>query len=127
MRKPRKDPRVEAWLATTRPHELHVSVLTLGEVRRGIERLRPRDPEQALVFETWLQEVENVFAERVLDVDLVVAQAWGRIDATSMVATVDGLIGATALVHGLTVVTRDTAPFERVGVPWLDPWSYGEP
>ena len=127
MRKPRRDPRVEAWLATTRPHELFVSVLTLGEVRRGIERLRPRDPEHALDFENWLREVESVFAERVLDVDLVVAQAWGRIDATSMVATVDGLIGATALVHGLTVVTRDSAPFARVGVPTLDPWSYGEP
>lgn len=104
-----------------------MSVLTLGEVRRGIERLRPKDAAQALVFETWLEEVRVVFADRVLVVDLRVAESWGRISASDPVPSVDGLLAATALLHELTVVTRDTAPFARIGVPCLDPWTYGEP
>ena len=110
-----------------RPSNLYVSVLTLGEIRRGIERLRTRDPKQTGVFEAWLGEVETVFEERVLDVDGAVAQTWGRIDAADPFPTVDGLLAATALVHGLTIVTRDTTPFERIGVPFLDPWAYGAP
>ena len=104
-----------------------MSVMTLGEIRRGIERLRPRDPSQALVFESWLDEMTTVFGDRVLDVDGAVAECWGRIGAADPLPAVDGLLAATALVHGLTVVTRDTRPFERVGVPCLDPWSYGQP
>ena len=123
MRKPLRHPSVDAWLASVHPHDLYVSVLTLGEVRRGIERLRPRDPAQALVFEAWLEEVRTAFADRVLDVDLPVAESWGRLGVSDPPPSVDGLLAATALVHGLTVVTRDTAPFERVGVPWLDPWA----
>ena len=107
-----------------RPTDLYVSVLTLGEIRRGIERLREKFPTQTGVFEAWLDEVVAGFNERVLDVDGAIAQTWGRIDAVDPLPTVDGLLAATALAHGLTVVTRDTAPFERIGVPWLDPWAY---
>ena len=57
----------------------------------------------------------------------MIAHAWGRLDATYPLPSVDGLLAATALVNGLTVVTRDTTPFERIGVPYLDPWTYGEP
>ena len=127
LRKPNRHPAVATWLASIRPEDMYVSVLTLGEVRRGIERLRPRDAAQALVFETWLEEVRVVFADRLLVVDPRVAESWGRISASNPVPSVDGLLAATALLHGLTVVTRDTAPFERIGVPYLDPWTYGEP
>ena len=127
LRKPRRHPGVDAWLASVGPRDLFVSVLTLGEVRRGIERLRPRDPAQALVFERWADDVEVAFADRVLDIDLPVAHGWGRIGAREPLPAVGGLLAATALVHGLVVVTRDGAPFERVGVPWLDPWAYGQP
>jgi len=127
VRKPRRDPAVERWLATMRPSNLFVSVLTLGEIRRGIERLRSRDPKQTIVFEAWLDEVETVFEERVLEIDGAVAQTWGKLDAVDPLPTIDGLLAATALVHGLTVVTRDTTPFERTGVPFLDPWAYGAP
>jgi predicted nucleic acid-binding protein len=75
------------------------------------------------VFETWLGELESAFANRLLPVDTPVAQAWGRISAFEPVPAIDGLLAATALVHGLVVVTRDNRPFERVGVPWLDPWA----
>ena len=123
LRKPRPDPSVERWFGTTQETSLFVSVLTFGEVRRGIERLRQRDPTQASVFETWLGELETAFSARVLDVDVTVAQAWGRIGAEGPIPAVDGLLAATALVHGLVVVSRDTRPYERIGVAWLDPWS----
>lgn len=123
VRKPRRDPGVDRWLQGVRVEDLFLSVLTLGEVRRGIERLRARDAARTAVFEAWLAEVETVFADRVLVVDTAVAEAWGRLGASDPVPSVDGLLAATALVHGLVVVTRDRRPFERVGVPWLDPWA----
>jgi len=127
VRRPRRDPNVDRWLSMTRPSDLFVSVLTLGEIRRGIERLRARDEAQSAVFETWLGEVETVFDDRVLGIDGSVAQTWGRISASDPLPAVDGILAATALTHGLVVVSRDRRPFERVGVPWLDPWAYGEP
>ena len=80
-----------------------------------------------MVLEDWLVSLEAEFADRVLSVDRVIAHAWGRLSATASLAAVDSLLAATALVHGLIVVTRDTAPFERIGVPWLNPWAYGQP
>jgi predicted nucleic acid-binding protein len=121
-RKHRPAPEVVTWLADVDSGELHLSVMTIGEVRRGIERLRRRDASQAAVYEAWLGTLETAFADRILGVDVAVADAWGRISADPVPA-VDGLLAATALVHGLTVVTRDIGPFERVGVPFLDPWA----
>jgi len=100
-----------------------VSVLTLGEIRRGVELLRSRDPRQARVIEEWLGTLHDVFADRILRVDAPVAEAWGRLRAEHSLAIVDSLIAATALVHGLTVVTRDTSTARRTGVPFLDPWQ----
>jgi hypothetical protein len=102
---------------------MYLSVLVLGEIRLGVERLRQRDPSQSESLERWLALLEGRFADRILTIDKAIAHAWGRLGATDPLPPVDGLLAATALVHGLTVVTRDTAPFERVGVPWLDPWS----
>lgn len=112
-----------SWLASVSTRELHVSVLTLGEIRSGIEQLRPRDPARASAYAVWLETLRESFEDRIIVVDDAVAQAWGRLRAVSLVAAVDGLLAATALVHGLTVVTRDTRPFERLGVPFVDPWA----
>lgn len=95
----------------------------LGEVRQGVERLRARDRAQALLLERWLTSLEEGFSDRILAIDRVIAHAWGRLSATSNLPPIDGLMAATALVHGLVVVTRDTDPFERVDVPWLNPWE----
>ncbi len=97
-------------------------MLSLGEIRRGIERLRSRDAHQAAIFEAWLDGLEESFVDRILPVDLAVAQAWGRLTRGNPSSNIDGLLAATALVHGLTVVTRDTGPFERIGIPFVDPW-----
>lgn len=127
LRKPRPHGGVMSWLERTGRETTFLSTLVLGEIRQGIERLRERDPRQATELETWLFELEAGFADRILSIDLPVAHVWGRISAGDPLAPIDGLLAATALVHGLTVVTRDTAPFERIGVPYLDPWTYGEP
>lgn len=121
--KSRPDPRVRAWFADASDESLHLSVLVLGEIRRGVERLRTRDPGQASALDGWLMTVEDQFSERTFHVDAPIAHAWGRINAADPVPGVDGLLAATALVHGLVVVTRDTDPFERAGVPFIDPWS----
>ncbi len=122
MGKSRPDVRVRSWFDEA-GDDLYLSVLVLGELKHGVERLRRRDALQAARLHSWMARVEERFSDRILDVDVPIAHAWGRINAIDFVPAIDGLLAATALVHGLTVVTRDTEPFERVGVPWLDPWS----
>lgn len=123
VRKPRPDAGVAAWLAGVTEGDLYLSVLVLGEIRVGIDRLRPRDHDQASVFEEWLVATESAFADRLLSVDALVAQTWGRLHAAAPLPAIDGLMVATALAHGLIMVTRDTATPERCGVPCLDPWA----
>lgn len=127
LRKRRPAKGVVSWVQQTAGDEKYVSVLALGEIRQGVERLRCRDQVQAGALDEWLADLEARFSDRILAVDKAVAHAWGRLSATDPVSPVDCLMAATALVHGLVVVTRDTAPFERVGVPCLDPWAYGQP
>jgi toxin FitB len=98
-------------------------VLTLGEIRNGIERLRPRDPAQAARFDVWLAELRERFAERILPVDDHTADEWGRLNAPVPRKTVDSLIAATARRHALTVVTGNPRDFAGCDVPLLDPWQ----
>jgi toxin FitB len=79
------------------------------------------------VFAAWLAELQTRFERRILPVDTRIAQTWGRLNASTPRNTVDSLIAATALVHGLTVVTRNTADFEGCGVGLLNPWNYQPP
>jgi len=102
---------------------MSVSVLVLGEIRRGVELVRARDLTRSLRLQEWLEDLKESFEDRVIDVSAPVAEAWGRLDSRRSLPAVDGLLAATALIHGLIVVTRDTGPFERAGVPFLDPWS----
>ena len=118
-----RDPSVAAWAGEVVDADLHLSVLTLGEVRKGIERLRGRDPAQAEVFATWLEQLRDHFADRILPIDHRVAEEWGRLNAGRERKTVDSLIAATARIHGLSVVTRNTADFEGCDVPVLNPWQ----
>ena len=118
-----RDPNVAAWTGEVADAELHLSVLTVGEIRKGIERLRGRDPTQAAVFTAWLGQLRHHFADRILSIDGPVAEEWGRLNAPAERKTVDSLIAAIARVHGLTVVTRDTADFEGCEVPLLNPWQ----
>ena len=97
--------------------------MTLGEIRKGIELLRGRDPKQAEMFAAWLAGLRTRFADRIVQIDGRVAEEWGRLNAVATRGTLDGLIAATARIHALTVVTRNTGDFDGCGVPLLNPWE----
>jgi hypothetical protein len=124
-RKRRPAAAVAGWIAATPPDRLHVSVLTLGEIERGIARVRGRgDRQQATALERWLQDVEAGFEDRVVPVTLPVAAAWGRQQYARPLPVIDALIAATAQVHGMTVVTRNVQDFEPAGVQVLSPFTH---
>lgn len=124
VRKGRRcDGAVAAWWGEARARDLHLSVLTLGEIRRGVERARPRDPAKAAALERWLAEATEAFGPRVLGVDAAVADAWGRLSAPRPVPVADALLAATAWVHRLVLVTRNEADVAGLGVPVLNPFS----
>jgi predicted nucleic acid-binding protein len=122
-RKRRPDPAVVAWLDAVAPERLFLSVLVVGELRQGVELLRVRDPLRSARLAEWIEDVKEIYGERVLPVTTAVAEAWGRLRASGPLPTIGGLLAATALVHGLALVTRDTATAERCGVPFVDPWQ----
>ncbi len=119
----RCDAAVAGWWSTVADADLFLSVLVLGEIRQGLERLRSRDAHRAASLERWLAEVAAAFAGRVLPVDAAVAEAWGRISARRPTPVVDGLLAATAIVHDLTLVTRNLADVAHSGARVLDPWQ----
>lgn len=122
--KKRKNPGVLDWLASTSTQDHHVSVMSIGELRRGITRLELRnDHIQAERYEHWLVETVRIFADRIVPVSTEVAEHWGRRDAAAPIPIVDGLIGATAAVRGWTLVTRNIRDFRHVGVELLNPFS----
>lgn len=123
IRKPRPHPAVAAWYEEAGDDELFLSVLVVGEIQQGVARLRRKDPRQAAVYETWLGKLRREFADRLLPVTQDVALEWGRLSAGNPPPVIDGLIAATALVHGLTVVTRNVADLEPTGVPLLNPFT----
>lgn len=98
-----------SWLRSVSQHDLFVSVLVVGEIRRGVERLRVRDPAQATGFEEWLSELKLRFGNRIVGIDREVAEEWGRINSRRPVAVEDGLMAATARVRGMVFVTRNVA------------------
>lgn len=123
-RKPRRaNAGVTGWLAATPPEQLHLSVLVVGEVRRGTDALARRDPRAAAVFEDWLRAVRREYAERILPITEEIAQQWGRTNAVRPIPAVDGLMAATAVVHDLTFVTRDERDVEGTGARTLNPFT----
>ena len=122
-RRTRGDEGVVRWISSTPAEDLYLSVLVLGEVRRGAERLKRRDPRQAEVYEVWLQSVARDYADRILPVDAEIAEEWGRMSVPNPIPIMDGLMAATAKVRGMTLVTRNTADVERTGVRLLNPFG----
>lgn len=121
----RCDPNVATWYATIRDEELYLSVLVLGEIRKGIERARPTGAVRARALEEWLAVVSSAFTGRILSVDQAVAEEWGRMSALRSIPTIDGLLAATARVHGMTLVTRNTADVAGLGADILNPFGFG--
>ena len=123
LRKPRPNPGVVTWMAGLQPDEAFLSVLTLGEIRRGIELRRAKDQAAARTLERWLLGLEAHYADRILPITNAIADHWGRLSPSQPLPVTDGLIAATALEHKLTVVTRNTTDFARAGVGLLDPFE----
>ena len=123
LRKARCNAGVAAWIPTIEPDEAFLSVITLGEIRRGIELHRTKDAKAASALEKWLLGLESHYGERILAITPAVADRWGRLSPTQPLPVSDGLIAATALEHKLTVVTRNVADFQRSGVNTLDPFT----
>jgi predicted nucleic acid-binding protein len=114
---------VRRWYDATPAEDLYLSVVVLGEMRRGVEMQRRRDPETARVFERWLNEVRVLFRERTLEVNREIADLWGRLAAATELSVIDGFIAATAAHHGYTVVTRNERDFQRSGVDYINPFK----
>jgi predicted nucleic acid-binding protein len=106
------DPGVANWYATIRADEIFLSALVIGELRKGVELLARRDLQRAKRLERWLIQVAQAFEGRILPVDALVAEEWGKMNAIRTVSVIDGLIAATAKVRGLTLVTRNRADVE---------------
>jgi predicted nucleic acid-binding protein len=121
--RPRPDPAVLDWVAQAPRGSLHISVLVIGELRRGVEQLRRRDPKQALRLEAWLDEAVLEFGDRVVPISTEVVQIWGRLDVPDRLPVIDGLMAATALARDWTLVTRNVADVQRTGVRLLNPFS----
>lgn len=121
----RAEIRLRSWFAQVADDELFTSVLVLGEIRRGIESIRRRDQPAALALEQWLIRMATGFGERVLPIDARVADRWGALNVPDPVPTVDGLLAATALVHDLTLVTRNIKHVAGTGVRTFDPTAEG--
>jgi predicted nucleic acid-binding protein len=124
LTRPKPSAKVVRWFREVPSEALHVSVLTLGEIRAGVERLAPGARREKLRL--WLEtELPGWFEERVLPVDTGVADRWGRLvaEAGRSVPAIDGLLAATALHHGLRLVTRNVADFVLPGLEVVDPWG----
>jgi hypothetical protein len=123
LRRKRPDARVLSWIRRTDPAALRISVLTLGEIAKGAAQCAARDRAQAAVYYRWLDQMRLHYADRMIGVDADIAEAWGRLAATRVFPIVDGLLAATALLRGMTLVTRNERDIAGAGVPVLNPWN----
>ena len=122
----RCDPHVSAWYASIADEDLFLSTLVLGEIRKAVELARSRDPDKAAALERWLRQVETAFDGRVLGIDNAVSDWWGRMSAIRSIPVIDGLLAATAVTNGLTLVTRNDRDVAGLGAVVLNPFRSGE-
>jgi len=122
----RCDPHVSAWYASIADDDLFLSTLVLGEIRKGVELARPRDLAKAAALSGWLRQVEAAFDGRVLGVDNAVSDQWGRMSAIRPIPVIEGLLAATAVSNGLTLVTRNDRDIAGLGAMVLNPFRISE-
>jgi predicted nucleic acid-binding protein len=115
-------PRVWKWRQSVALEDMFTSVLVIGEIRRGIEEKRARDPISTRVFEKWLDQLQSVHRNRILPVTVEICDVWGRLSVRSPLPHIDGLLAATAIFHNLTLVTRNITDVKRSGARCLDPF-----
>lgn len=123
LRKRERNRGVVEWVAGQRPSDLFLSAVTVGEIERGIALQQPKNPAFAERLAEWLDRVLTLYSDRILAIDTATARRWGRLSAAIGNNGTDLLIAATALEHGLTVVTRNTSHFAPTGVTVIDPFQ----
>ncbi|MGY3615975.1 PIN domain-containing protein [Bradyrhizobium sp. USDA 10063] len=123
LRKRERDPLVVAWFERQRTADLFLSVISIGEIERGIARQRETNPDFAGALAAWLDRVLTLYGERIVPFDLRVARRWGALSASLGNDSADLMIAATALEYGLTVVTRNASDFKPTGAAVLAPFS----
>ncbi|HEX9904169.1 MAG TPA: type II toxin-antitoxin system VapC family toxin [Propylenella sp.] len=121
----RAHPNVARWVAGTPVKEIGTSVIVLAEIRRGIELKRRRDQEQARSLDRWFAEMRARLGDRVLPIDEPIAEAWAMLSVPDPLPLIDGLLAASAKVHGLTLVTRNVGDIAKTGILVLDPFAAG--
>ena len=121
LRRRDRNPEIVRWVEAQRTSDLYMSVVTVGEIERGVTQQQQRNPSFSRELALWLDRVLAWYSDRILSVDSATARRWGQLSATLGHDGADLLIAATALEHGLTVVTRNVRHFEPTGVPTLDP------
>ncbi len=114
---------VQNWFSNADSNDLYISVLTLGEIRQGIEQLKRRDLQASIALDLWLKQIEIASERLILPVTHTIAERWGYINVPDKMPVIDGFLAATALVHDLTLVTRNIRDVERSGVKLLNPFS----
>lgn len=114
---------VQAWALTNSPEQCGISVMTIGEIRKGIESCRKTNPAQSHDLEEWFATQLKDFANNLLPVTAGIADRWGRLMAAAKSSGVDMLIAATALEHDLTVITRNVDDFKSTGARIHNPWK----
>jgi predicted nucleic acid-binding protein len=110
------------FFETVDPNDLFISVLTIGELRRGLAMRRRSDPSMVDQLSKWVDDTENKFADRILPVDVPAARLWGELSSIRSLPVVDTLIAATAISRGLTLATRNVRDVEPTGVAIYNPW-----
>jgi predicted nucleic acid-binding protein len=119
----RCDANVAEWFATIDEDELYLSVLVIGEIQRGADRVRRRDPKGADRLDRWIANITSTYGDRILPVTLPVARLWGSFGVPDPIPTVDGLLAATAIHHELVLATRNIKDVARTGVQYVDPFK----
>ena len=122
-KKQRCDAGVRRWFSEVAADELFLSVLVIGELRGGVERIRRRDSAAARALDAWLRRLEHAYQDHILPVTLEICDRWGRLGVEQPLSPIDGLLAATALQHDLAFVTRNVPDVARSGVDVLNPFS----
>lgn len=122
-RKTNADRKVLAFLGAADPESLFISVLAIGELRKGVAIKQRSDAETAARLGAWVDGIEQGFSDRVLPVDAATARLWGCLSADRTRPVIDTLMAATALVHQLVLVTRNAGDLRGLDLPALDPWT----
>jgi toxin FitB len=123
LRRNRRDPALVDWIERQRPSDLFISVVSIGEMERGIARKISISPDFAAALGAWLDRLLSLYESRILPFNLSTARRWGALSAALGNESVDLMMAATAFEHGLTVVTRNVTDFEPTGVPVVNPFS----